>query len=70
MVFGVLGGLTPEKRLPQILDAIRGILPYVPTAHLLLAGAPARHYESHADVRNGAWKPSAPSPATSNPITS
>ena len=52
IVFGVLGGLTPEKRLPQILDAIRGILPYVPTSHLLLAGAPARHYDVHADVRS------------------
>jgi glycosyltransferase involved in cell wall biosynthesis len=52
IVFGVLGGLTPEKRIPQILDAIREILPYAPTAHLLLAGAPAGHYDVHADVRN------------------
>lgn len=52
VVFGVLGGLTPEKRIPQILDAIREILPYAPTAHLLLAGAPARHYDVRADVRN------------------
>jgi glycosyltransferase involved in cell wall biosynthesis len=52
IVFGVFGGLTPEKRIPQIVDAIRAILPYAPTAHLLLAGAPARHYDVHADVRN------------------
>ena len=52
IVFGVFGGLTPEKRIPQILEAIRAILPYAPTAHLLLAGGPARHYDVHADVRN------------------
>ena len=50
VVFGVFGGLTPEKRLPQVLDAIAAILPYPPSAHLLLAGAPARHYDVAGDV--------------------
>jgi glycosyltransferase involved in cell wall biosynthesis len=49
-VFGVFGGLTPEKRIPQILDAIKAILPYAPAVHLLFAGAPARHYDVAADV--------------------
>jgi glycosyltransferase involved in cell wall biosynthesis len=50
VVFGVFGGLTPEKRVPQILDAFRALLPYCPDAHLLLAGAPASHYDLHANV--------------------
>ena len=51
VVFGVCGGLTPEKRVPQILDALTAVLPYAPSAHLLLAGAAARHYDVAADVR-------------------
>jgi glycosyltransferase involved in cell wall biosynthesis len=51
ILFGVFGGLTPEKRIPQILEALAAVLPHVPTAHLLLAGAPARHYDVEADVR-------------------
>lgn len=42
-VFGCFGGLSPEKRLPQILEALAGVLPYAPDAHLLLAGAPSSH---------------------------
>ena len=51
VVFGVFGGLTPEKRLAQVFDALAAILPYAPSAHLLLAGAAARHYAVAADVR-------------------
>ncbi|MDQ3346386.1 MAG: glycosyltransferase [Acidobacteriota bacterium] len=50
VVFGVFGGLTPEKRVPQVLDAFEAVLPYSPNAHLLLAGASARHYDVRADV--------------------
>jgi glycosyltransferase involved in cell wall biosynthesis len=51
IVFGIFGGLTPEKRIPQVLDAMRATLPYAPATHLLLAGAPASHYDAAADVR-------------------
>ncbi len=51
IVFGVFGGLTPDKRIPQVLDALAHVLAYVPSAHLLLAGAPAGHYDVAADVR-------------------
>jgi glycosyltransferase involved in cell wall biosynthesis len=51
IVFAVSGGLTPDKRIPQVLDAFAAILPYAPNAYLLLAGAPARHYDVTADVR-------------------
>jgi len=52
VVFGVFGGLTPEKRIPPILEAFAAVLPYAPAAHLLLAGAAARHYDVGADVRD------------------
>lgn len=54
IVFGVFGGLTPEKRVPQVLDAFQALLPYAPRAHLLLAGPAARHYDVAADVRSRA----------------
>jgi glycosyltransferase involved in cell wall biosynthesis len=44
VVFGVFGGLTPEKRIAQIVDAFRVTRAYAPDAHLLLAGAPAAHF--------------------------
>jgi glycosyltransferase involved in cell wall biosynthesis len=51
VLFGVFGGLTPEKRVPQILEAFAALLPYEPGARLLLAGAPADHYDVAADVQ-------------------
>lgn len=50
IVFGVFGGLTPEKRIPQVLRAFRALLPYAPEARLLFTGAPAAHYDIAADV--------------------
>src|SRR3954469_8213906 len=50
LLFGVFGGLTPDKRIPQVLDALCAIAPYAPSAHLLLAGAPTRHYDVAADA--------------------
>lgn len=51
VLFGVLGGLTPEKRLPQVLTSFAALLPHAPGARLLLAGAPAAHYDVAADVQ-------------------
>lgn len=51
IVFGVFGGLTPDKRVPQVLEALDAILPYAPSAHLLLAGSAQRHYDVAADVQ-------------------
>jgi glycosyltransferase involved in cell wall biosynthesis len=50
VLFGAFGALTPEKRIPQILDAFAALLPYAPSARLLLAGSPAAHYDVAADV--------------------
>jgi glycosyltransferase involved in cell wall biosynthesis len=44
VVFGVFGGLTPEKRIPQIVAAFRATLRYAPDARLLLGGAEAAHF--------------------------
>lgn len=40
LVFGVFGGLTADKRVPQVLRALARVKGAVPRAHLLLAGAP------------------------------
>lgn len=50
VVFGVFGGLSPDKRIPQILDAFAALLPYADAARLLLAGACAKHYDVAEDV--------------------
>ncbi|HMC76689.1 MAG TPA: glycosyltransferase [Vicinamibacterales bacterium] len=50
VVFGCFGGLTPEKRLPQILAAFRATLPHAPGVRLLLAGAAAAHYDVAAGI--------------------
>jgi glycosyltransferase involved in cell wall biosynthesis len=50
VLFGCFGGLTPEKRIPQILAALGALLPYAPSARLLLAGARAAHYDPAADA--------------------
>jgi glycosyltransferase involved in cell wall biosynthesis len=50
IILGVVGGLTPEKRLPQVLDAFAWLLSYASSAHLLLAGAAPDHYDVAADV--------------------
>ena len=51
IVFGVFGGMTPDKRVSQILDALDALVPYAPNAHLLLAGGAPRHYDLEAGVR-------------------
>ena len=50
VVFGCFGGITPEKRVPQILAALAAIRPYAPDARLLLAGAEAAHYDVRAGI--------------------
>jgi glycosyltransferase involved in cell wall biosynthesis len=50
VLFGVFGGLSPEKRIPQVLDAFAALLRHEPGARLLLAGAPAEHYDAAADI--------------------
>ncbi len=49
-VFGCFGGLTPEKRIPQILDAFAATLSYVPSARLLLAGEPSAEIDLRREI--------------------
>lgn len=50
LVIGAFGGLTPEKRLPQVLDAVAALVPDHPNLHLLLVGTPALHYDVADDA--------------------
>jgi glycosyltransferase involved in cell wall biosynthesis len=50
VVVGAFGGLTPEKRLPQLLAAVAALSPRHPALQLLLVGGPARHYDVAADA--------------------
>ena len=50
VVFGCYGGLTADKRLPQVLSAFAATRAYVPTAHLLLGGAVPAHYDLRRDI--------------------
>jgi len=51
IVFGCFGGLSPEKRLPQILSAFAAARRWAPSARLLLGGAVARHHDLESDIR-------------------
>jgi glycosyltransferase involved in cell wall biosynthesis len=53
VLFGCFGGLTPEKRIPQIIAAFRALEPYAPNARLLLAGAAATHFDVPAEIGRG-----------------
>ena len=50
LVIGAFGGLTPEKRLPQVFDAVATLAPAHPELHVLLVGTPALHYDVADDA--------------------
>jgi glycosyltransferase involved in cell wall biosynthesis len=50
VVFGCFGGLTPDKRLPQILDAFGAIRDTLPPSILLFGGEAPAHYDLAGDV--------------------
>lgn len=51
VVVGAFGGLTPEKRLPQVIEAVAALAADHPRLHLLLVGSPARHYDALAEAQ-------------------
>lgn len=51
VLFGCFGGLSPEKRVPQILSAFAATRAHQRGARLLLAGAVPEHYDLQADIR-------------------
>ena len=52
VVFAAYGGVTPEKRIPQILKGFASVVGVEPLAHLLLVGAPAKYYDALADAQD------------------
>lgn len=48
VLFGMFGGLSPDKRVPQILAAFAAVAPA--SARLILAGAAASHFDVEAEV--------------------
>jgi glycosyltransferase involved in cell wall biosynthesis len=53
VVFAAFGGVTPEKRIRQIIGALAAIRRARCNAYLVLAGEPAPYYDALADAR--AW---------------
>ena len=50
IVFAAFGGMTPEKRLRQILRALAAVADTLPSSRLLLIGAEAGHYDVMRDA--------------------
>lgn len=50
IVVGAFGGVTPEKRIPELLTAVAALVTRVPALHVLIVGAPAAHYDVGADI--------------------
>ncbi len=50
VVVGAFGGVTPEKRLPELLAAVAALSERQPRLHVLVVGAPAAHYDVVADA--------------------
>lgn len=51
VVVGAFGGVTPEKRIAQLVRALSAVRLRQPALHVLLAGAPVDYYDVMADVR-------------------
>jgi len=50
-VIGAYGGITPEKRVPELLKAVAAQAAGGPPIHVVLVGQRAPHYDVDADVR-------------------
>jgi glycosyltransferase involved in cell wall biosynthesis len=54
IVLAAFGGITPEKRVPEILRASSAIARHRSDLHVMVVGNPAAHYDVMADAR--AWR--------------
>ncbi len=50
LIVGAFGGVTPEKRLPELLEATAALRAVHPHLHLLVVGSPVAHYDVLADA--------------------
>ena len=53
LVLTAVGGVTPEKRIPEVIRALGAIAERHPRLYLMLVGSTAAHYDVLADAR--AW---------------
>ena len=51
VVFAAFGLVTPEKRISQVLQVLPDVLRVAPSAHLLLVGNTAEHYDAVGEAR-------------------
>jgi glycosyltransferase involved in cell wall biosynthesis len=51
VIVGAVGGVTPEKRLPELLTAVAALAAMLPRLHVLVVGEAAPHYDVLADAR-------------------
>ena len=51
VILAAFGGVTPEKRVPQILRALPAVAQVAPAAHLLIVGPELAHYDVLTDAR-------------------
>ena len=52
IILAAFGGITPEKRIPQVIRAVSAVSGRVPTLHFVLVGSAATHYEALEDARH------------------
>lgn len=52
VVFGCFGGFSQDKRIPQVLDALAAVIPYAPSARLILGGASAAYFDLASEIRS------------------
>ena len=52
VLFTAFGEVTPEKRIPQALQAMAWLVRSVPNARFLLAGRSVEHYDVESDIRS------------------
>ena len=50
VLISAFGGVTPEKRIPQLIRAVAALAARHPQVHLLFVGAAAAHYDVNADA--------------------
>jgi glycosyltransferase involved in cell wall biosynthesis len=51
-VLMAIGGVTPEKRIGQLIGAVGAIAGRYPHVHIMLVGQPAEHYDVIADAQS------------------
>lgn len=51
IILAAFGGITPEKRIPQLIRAVSALADRLPMLHLLLVGNVATHYDALEDAR-------------------